>query len=58
MFSARGEFRNCIRLNFGHDWDARVEGAIATLGALAAAQLASPRPTPAVEEPDVSALGV
>ncbi|KGF83449.1 GntR family transcriptional regulator [Massilia sp. JS1662] len=58
MFSARGEFRNCIRLNFGHHWDAKVEGAIATLGALAAAQLGSPRAAPAIEEPGLSALGV
>ena len=58
MFSARGEFRNCIRLNFGHGWDAQVEGAIATLGALAAAQLGSPPPAPAIEEPGLTALGV
>lgn len=57
MFSARGEFRNCIRLNFGHHWDAKIEGAIATLGALAAAQLDSLRPAPAIEEPGLSALG-
>jgi DNA-binding transcriptional MocR family regulator len=58
MFSARGEFRNCIRLNFGHHWDAKVEGAIAALGALAAAQLGNPRPAPAIEEPGLTALGV
>jgi DNA-binding transcriptional MocR family regulator len=58
MFSARGEFRNCIRLNYGHHWDAKVEQAIATLGALAAAQLESPRPAAAIEEPGLTALGV
>jgi DNA-binding transcriptional MocR family regulator len=58
MFSARGEFRNCIRLNFGHHWDAKVEGAIAALGALAAGQLGNPRPAPAIEEPGLTALGV
>jgi len=31
MFSARHAFQNCIRLNFGHPWDARFEQAIASL---------------------------
>jgi DNA-binding transcriptional MocR family regulator len=57
MFSARGEFRNCIRLNFGHHWDAKIEAAIATLGALAAAQLGNLRPAPALDEPGLAALG-
>ncbi|WP_295953824.1 PLP-dependent aminotransferase family protein [Rhodoferax sp.] len=35
MFSARQGLRHCIRLNFGHPWDARMEAAMATLGALA-----------------------
>jgi DNA-binding transcriptional MocR family regulator len=44
MFSARREFRNCLRLNYGHPWDARTEAAIATLGRLIAANLESNRP--------------
>jgi DNA-binding transcriptional MocR family regulator len=32
MFSARREFRSCIRLNTGHPWTAQMEGAVATLG--------------------------
>ncbi|WP_394788962.1 PLP-dependent aminotransferase family protein [Rhodoferax sp.] len=35
MFSARQSFSNCIRLNYGHPWDARMEAAMATLGTLA-----------------------
>lgn len=37
MFSAKRAFGNCIRLNYGHAWDARQAGAVATLGALARA---------------------
>jgi DNA-binding transcriptional MocR family regulator len=37
MFSARRQFRHCLRLNFGHPWDARTEAAVQTLGRLAAA---------------------
>jgi DNA-binding transcriptional MocR family regulator len=37
MFSAKREFRNCIRLNYGHPWDDTHAAAIATLGRLAAA---------------------
>jgi DNA-binding transcriptional MocR family regulator len=32
MFSNHGEFRNCLRLNFGHPWTPRAEDAVATLG--------------------------
>lgn len=32
MFSSHGEFRNCLRLNFGHPWTPQAEQAIATLG--------------------------
>ncbi|TFW03410.1 PLP-dependent aminotransferase family protein [Oxalobacteraceae bacterium OM1] len=39
MFSARRGFRNCLRLNYGHPWDARMEAAMATLGRLVAAQV-------------------
>jgi DNA-binding transcriptional MocR family regulator len=35
IFSARQEFRNGIRLNYGHRWDATMETAVATLGRLA-----------------------
>ena len=35
MFSAKREFRNCVRLNYGQGWDARQATAIATLGQLA-----------------------
>jgi DNA-binding transcriptional MocR family regulator len=43
MFSADRAFRNCIRLNYGHAWDARTEAAMATLGRLVAAQLQAGR---------------
>jgi len=32
IFSARREFRNCLRLNFGHPWTPETERAIARLG--------------------------
>lgn len=35
IFSAHRGFANCIRLNYGHAWDARTEAALATLGQLA-----------------------
>ncbi|MCX7278224.1 MAG: PLP-dependent aminotransferase family protein [Burkholderiales bacterium] len=38
IFSARQGLRNCIRLNYGHPWDARMEAAMARLGTLARAQ--------------------
>ncbi|WP_027796023.1 aminotransferase-like domain-containing protein [Paraburkholderia acidipaludis] len=34
MFSAAHAFENCIRLNYGHPWSARIEEAIRTLGTL------------------------
>ncbi|CAN5636052.1 PLP-dependent aminotransferase family protein [soil metagenome] len=34
IFSARQDFSNCLRLNFGHAWDHRAEQAMATLGRL------------------------
>ncbi|SDD96025.1 transcriptional regulator, GntR family [Cupriavidus sp. YR651] len=37
IFSAKQEFRNCLRLNYGHSWDARSEKALATLGRIVAA---------------------
>ncbi|CAG9171494.1 PLP-dependent aminotransferase family protein [Cupriavidus respiraculi] len=35
LFSARRGFRNCIRLNYGHPWNAAMEAAVAKLGQLA-----------------------
>lgn len=39
MFSANRSFGNCLRLNYGHTWDARAETAVATLGRLVNAAL-------------------
>jgi DNA-binding transcriptional MocR family regulator len=39
LFSASGRFGNCLRLNCAVTWSERVEGAIATLGELAKAQV-------------------
>ena len=39
IFSAKREFANCIRLNYGYPDSARQQEAIATLGRLIAAQL-------------------
>lgn len=36
MFSARREYRHCLRLNYGHPWSAELEGAMGVLGGLAA----------------------
>lgn len=41
LFSARGHYRNCLRLNCGNPWSARFEEAIRRLGALAG-RLAQP----------------
>lgn len=35
LFSARGHYRNCLRLNCGNPWSARLEEAIRQLGGLA-----------------------
>lgn len=40
MFSARHEFGNCLRLNYGHPWNARAEAAFVTLGQAIAANTA------------------
>ncbi|MDC8757095.1 PLP-dependent aminotransferase family protein [Janthinobacterium fluminis] len=37
LFSAQPDFKHCLRLNYGHIWDARVDAALATLGRLVAA---------------------
>ncbi len=34
IFSAQRGFGHCLRLNYGHAWDARTEAAVATLGRL------------------------
>ena len=36
IFSAKREYRHCLRLNSGHPWDARFEAAVAALGRLVA----------------------
>ncbi|MCE1241713.1 PLP-dependent aminotransferase family protein [Oryzomicrobium sp.] len=36
IFSAKREYRHCLRLNSGHPWDGRVEAAVAALGRLVA----------------------
>ncbi len=38
IFSARRNYRHCIRLNYGHPWSERLEAAVAKLGELAAAR--------------------
>jgi DNA-binding transcriptional MocR family regulator len=43
MFSARQEFRHCMRLNTGQVWSPAIEHAIARLGRLAQAAAAAPR---------------
>lgn len=40
MFSAHRGFTNCLRLNYGHPWDAKVEAALVTLGRLVVANTA------------------
>jgi DNA-binding transcriptional MocR family regulator len=44
MFSAQRKFTDCLRLNYGHSWDARAEAAVATLGRLAAGGASQPAP--------------
>lgn len=34
IFSSQGHFKNCIRLNYGHPWDARMSAGLTTLGKL------------------------
>ncbi len=36
MFSARRQFRNCVRLNSGHPWTEQVDSAVAELGRIVA----------------------
>ncbi len=35
LFSSQERFRNCLRLNYGHTWDARAAAALLTLGRIA-----------------------
>jgi DNA-binding transcriptional MocR family regulator len=44
MFSARGEFRHCIRLNTGQVWSRQIENAIVKIGNLVSRQM--PRASP------------
>ena len=37
IFSASRSFSNCLRLNYGQEWNARSEAAVRTLGQLASA---------------------
>jgi len=37
LFSAQDAYRNCLRLNFGHPWNARMKAAMVTLSKLLAA---------------------
>jgi DNA-binding transcriptional MocR family regulator len=34
MFSARGSYSNCIRLNYSYPWSAEIEEAVRMLGRL------------------------
>ena len=34
LFSARGQFRNCLRLSYSRPWDTEVEDGLRTLGRL------------------------
>lgn len=46
MFSARGEFKHCIRLNTGQVWSRKVEDALVSIGRLAARQMPRSRAPP------------
>jgi DNA-binding transcriptional MocR family regulator len=46
IFSARGAFRNCIRLNTGQVWSRKVEDAVVRIGRLVARQSARTSPSP------------
>jgi DNA-binding transcriptional MocR family regulator len=45
MFSARGEFGHCIRLNTGQVWGRKVEDAVVRIGGLVARQMSRAGPT-------------
>jgi DNA-binding transcriptional MocR family regulator len=42
IFSPRGEFRDCLRLNYGHPWDDGLEDAMRVLGEIVAGELSHP----------------
>lgn len=42
IFSPRGGYGDCLRLNYGHPWDTRLEDAMRQLGDIVAAQADSP----------------
>ena len=44
LFSASGQYRNCLRLNCGNPWSSRFESAIKQLGALAANYVTAAKP--------------
>lgn len=39
IFSASGDFRHCIRLSYGHEWDADIEYGLKVLGGLVRKQM-------------------
>ncbi|OZI20175.1 GntR family transcriptional regulator [Bordetella genomosp. 9] len=41
IFSPRGEFRDCLRLNYGHPWDDTLEDAMRVLGEIVARQVSA-----------------
>ncbi len=45
MFSPRGEFRHCIRLNTGQVWGRKIEDAVAKVASLVARQMAGTGPS-------------
>jgi len=46
IFSARGEFKHCIRLNTGQVWSPQVEDAIVRIGRLVVRQMSQRSPSP------------
>ncbi|OZI62240.1 aminotransferase-like domain-containing protein [Bordetella genomosp. 11] len=43
IFSPRGEFRDCLRLNYGHPWDDTLEDAMRVLGEIVAGEASRQR---------------
>jgi len=50
MFSVSHAFENCIRLNFGHPWNAKIDDALRVLGQLVRQVPAAP-PSASVSAP-------
>ncbi|ANN68404.1 PLP-dependent aminotransferase family protein [Bordetella bronchialis] len=44
IFSPRGEYRDCLRLNYGHPWDETLEDAMRVLGEIVARQVVARPP--------------